>query len=323
MEKLEFNTRRSQAKTCPCGRSNKDGKFAPFKGFEDKGHCHSCGETFFPEKKDHLSSNHSNSNFSICASLTKSAIDAKSSTEVSYLPFDVFEKSVEAHEKCNLFPFLEKLFRKDLAKWLCRNYFIGANKDGDTVFWQVDKEANVRQAKVIRYDPATGKRNKEVPVYFAGKSILKNRHTNLKQCFFNEYNLNDGLKPVAICESEKTAVIASVFFPDLTWLATGGKFGAGWTERGTAKVLARKTVILFPDGNAYDLWKDRAKLLSSVANCKVAVSDIIDKLATSEEQQQGLDIADYLLTLGDETGLALTDYNYPAMWDFNPYEPYD
>jgi hypothetical protein len=316
MQKLQFDTRRSQVKTCPCGRSNKDGKFAPFKGFEDKGYCHSCGETFFPDNTQGISSARPNSNFAICTSVAKSTTSTKSSTEVSYLPFDVFEKSVEAHEKCNLFPFLEKLFRKDLAKWLCRNYLIGANRVGDTVFWQVDKEANVRQAKVIQYHPATGKRSKEVPVFFVGKRLLKNRDANLKQCFFNEYNLNDSLQPVAICESEKTAVIASVFFPDLTWLATGGKFGCSWTEKGVCKVLEGKNVILFPDGNAYELWTEKARLLSVVAGCKVVVSDIIERNATTEEKTAGLDIADFLLRNSDETNLALTDYQYPLIWDF-------
>src|SRR4051812_24586009 len=53
MDKREFlfDNRRTRVKMCPCGRSNRDGKFAPFKGYDDKGFCHSCGEIFFPDEK--------------------------------------------------------------------------------------------------------------------------------------------------------------------------------------------------------------------------------------------------------------------------------
>jgi len=47
--KTEFEQRRyAVAKECPCGKSNKDGKFATFKGEEKYGKCHSCGDVFFP-----------------------------------------------------------------------------------------------------------------------------------------------------------------------------------------------------------------------------------------------------------------------------------
>ena len=50
MERLTFDNRARRTITeCPCGRSNKDGKFCPYKGFTDKGYCHSCGQTFLPK----------------------------------------------------------------------------------------------------------------------------------------------------------------------------------------------------------------------------------------------------------------------------------
>ena len=38
-------------KYCPCGKSNRDGKFATEKGFKNKfiGHCHSCLKDFWPD----------------------------------------------------------------------------------------------------------------------------------------------------------------------------------------------------------------------------------------------------------------------------------
>lgn len=235
-----------------------------------------------------------------------------------YLPFDVFEKSVIQHERCNLFPFLVKLFREDAARGLCEKYFIGANKDRNTVFWQADVSGKIRQAKVMQYNPSNGRRNKETGALFAGKRILGNPDANLHQCFFGEYllSLPETLrKPIAIVESEKTAVIASVYFPDLVWLATGGKAGCKWTEKAVCRVLDGRKVVLFPDLGAYDNWREKGKLLANVAGCGVVISDLLEKYASEVDRKEGLDIADYLLRVQDSSGLALTDFNYPVIWD--------
>jgi len=45
-KKISFDKNRKKAKTCPCGRNNRDGKFSPFKGYEDKGYCHSLVKVY-------------------------------------------------------------------------------------------------------------------------------------------------------------------------------------------------------------------------------------------------------------------------------------
>jgi len=239
---------------------------------------------------------------------------------VDYLPFEIMDKSVTDHKRCNLFPFLNKLFRNDVATWLCTNYLIGTNRNGDTVFWQVDISGKIRQAKVMQYNPETGKRNKEAGAFFAGKTILKNKDANFQQCFFGEFLLSypeNEDKPIAIFESEKTAVIASVYLPEYICLATGGKHGAKWTEKNVCKVLAGRKVVLYPDLGAYDAWKGKGLLMAAVAGCRVSVSNILEKNATMEEKEQGLDLADFLLKQKDNSGLALTDDSYPVIWDYN------
>jgi hypothetical protein len=45
--KLKLNSKnRFKVETCPCGKSNKDGKFVPFEYCVKFGYCHSCSETF-------------------------------------------------------------------------------------------------------------------------------------------------------------------------------------------------------------------------------------------------------------------------------------
>jgi hypothetical protein len=237
---------------------------------------------------------------------------------IDFLPFDLMDRSVSRHEECDLFPFLVKLFRKHNADQLCNDYFIGTNKDGYTCYWQVDAQGRVRQCKIIHYLP-NGHRDKKTSVLFAGKKILNSQDANLKQCFFGEFLLSlheNKTKPVAVVESEKSAVICSVYYPDFIWLATGGKNGAGWTERNVCKVLSGRKVILFPDLNAFDSWKSKGLLMAATAGCKVVISDLLEKNATDEEKQNGLDLADYLLRVQDGTGLALTDHDYPVIFDY-------
>jgi len=49
LPKLNLDKKRFLVKYCPCGKSNKDGKFVPYVGYDEKGYCHSCCETFLPE----------------------------------------------------------------------------------------------------------------------------------------------------------------------------------------------------------------------------------------------------------------------------------
>jgi len=107
---------------------------------------------------------------------------------------------------------------------------------------------------------------------------------------FGEHLLIDKTKPVAIVESEKTAVIASVYLPQFIWVAVGSL-----TNLNTEKciILKGRTVTLFPDLNGFEKWSIKAKELSQLAN--ITVSNLLERKATECEKRQGLDLADYLL----------------------------
>jgi hypothetical protein len=280
----------------------------------------SCGyhytpKQFFADNPNTKESNAYESNTFGADQIQKPFIDP-ANAQVRYLPFDLMEKSVELHNRSCLYQFLTRKFTASIAARLCADYFIGTNRNGNTVFWQVDFKGQIRQAKAMQYNPSTGKRNKEFGARFIGKTILKSDDANLKQCFFGEYLLNGYSGPVAIVESEKTAVIASVYFPQYIWLATGGKHGARFTESSVCKVLSGRSVVMFPDVKAYDTWKEKGGLPAAVAGCRVVVSDMLHNLATDQERDEDCDIADYLLRSEDSTGLALTDYKYPVIWDY-------
>ena len=276
----EFDSKsRYRVRQCPCGKSNKDGKFVPYIGYDDKGYCHSCGQTFLPDGNHKLSSNE---------------YDAPVK-EPSYIEYETFKENLRDHGSNNFVAFISDLLGLDAAEKLVSTYNIGTSNHwyGATVFWQVDITGRIRDGKIMHYSPITGKRSKDK--YHAPNwihSVLKLPDFNLRQCLFGEHLLaTDPKKPVAIVESEKTAIIASAYLPEYIWLACGGltEFNAEKCE-----VLKGKNVTLFPDLNGYEKWIEKAKELSHIAT--FTVSDYPDKFgATSEEKEQGLDIADYLV----------------------------
>jgi hypothetical protein len=141
------------------------------------------------------------------------------------------------------------------------------------------------------YNATTGKRIQKPFDYINWvHSLLKTPEFELKECLFGEHLLIDKTKPVAIVESEKTAVIASVYFPQFIWLATGGKDGL---KAEKCSVLAGRTIKLFPDLNCFDKWSAIAKKIFNPE--LVEVSDLLEHNASEAERKQGLDLADYLI----------------------------
>lgn len=307
MEKLEFTKRRNIIKHCPCGKSNKDGKFVPFRGYEDNGYCHSCGDVFLPEIKKDYYEQFRNSK-KVVSTFPNTKKKETGNERIAYLPFKLVERSMKNYERNNFYLWLKSLFGETLALDLCDRFCIGTSSKypGATIFHQIDVQANLRQSKVMQYNFQTGKRQElftNCGALQTARKILGD-DANIKACYFNECDLTlFPKKPVAICESEKTAIIASVFFPQFTWIASGGKHGVKMEE---STVLKGRRVILFPDGNAYKEWK-RLK----IPGANTTVSNLL-----TEGKE---DIVDYLIVRDQETGFALVN-GYPAIWDYKKIE---
>ena len=213
---------------------------------------------------------------------------------VSFIPVEVFKASLNptAFEMNHFVKFLIDLFGVEVASELVSRYFIATSKhwNGATVFWQIDTQGKVRTGKIMLYSPTTGKRvkNLEPPVYWVHKA-LKQPEFELRQCLFGEHLLIDKTKPVAIVESEKTAVIASVYLPQFIWVAVGSLTNLNAEK---CSILKGRTVTLFPDLNGFEKWSSKAKELSHLAI--FTVSDLLERKATEAEKKQGFDLADYL-----------------------------
>ncbi len=211
----------------------------------------------------------------------------------SYIPFEIFKGSLQRHEHNNFVNYLKSLFGEEITNGLIERYFIGTSKkwEGGTVFWQIDTTGKIRTGKIMLYSTDTGKRVKEPYNHFTwAHKVLKQPEYVLQQCLFGSHLLKNNLKPCAIVESEKTAIIASVYLPQFTWLATGGISNL---KEDTCDVLSGKVVTLFPDLKAFDKWSTKAQEMTHITT--FVVSDLLESGATEAQWNEGWDLVDYLI----------------------------
>ncbi|HEX7413064.1 MAG TPA: DUF6371 domain-containing protein [Bacteroidia bacterium] len=255
-----------------------------------------CGYHYTPkqyfEDNKHLNTQHT---FSKPYTVIPQKTLAPELKQTSFIPVDVFKDSLKNLENNCFANYLVSLFGDGVASQLIGQYFIGTSNywDGATIFWQIDGLGKIRTGKIMLYDANTGKRvkNTGLPVCWVHKTI-KQPDFELKQCLFGEHLLKDKTKPIAIVESEKTAIIASVYLPEFIWLAAGNLNGLNAEK---CRVLKGRSVVLFPDLKCIDKWSDKAKELSHITT--FTVSDLLERKATESERAQGLDLADYLIRL--------------------------
>lgn len=175
---------------------------------------------------------------------------------ITYVEDSLVDSTFKDYEQNNLIQFFEKTFGFDKTQLIIHKYRIGTAQNNGTIFWHCDTNGNAWRGKKIVYKPNSHRRNKEIDAYYIPKN---DENTNYKVCLFGEHLLkvrpenNDWhrLTPleekemvVAIVESEKSAIVASIFYPEYVWLACGGANGLSVAK---CEVLRNKTVLLFND----------------------------------------------------------------------------
>lgn len=180
-------------------------------------------------------------------------------------------------------------------------YQLGVTKDSHVIYWYIDKADVVRMGKVMAYKP-DGHRDKS----FTPLSIPKNLSIRgelptdyvIKQTLFGKYllrNPSNGIKTIGIVESEKSAAICSMCIPDVLWMATGSK---GNLQEERLGAIRERNTILFPDTDedikTFVQWHNRAMELNN-KGWRLQVSDYLELVATGEQRQAKIDIADLLI----------------------------
>ena len=125
------------APECPCGKSNKDGKFSPLKTDSQAGYCHSCDQFFTSDSDTWQSSERTH---------------IAQPTSLEYVPQAALDRT-RTPDQLNIDPFtnwLVELFGDGIHATLDR-YQYGA-WSGKSYFWYIDQVGNILKAKVREYD---------------------------------------------------------------------------------------------------------------------------------------------------------------------------
>jgi hypothetical protein len=192
----------------------------------------------------------------------------------------------------NLTTFLLKNFCFSHVKKATQNYYLtGTNYfwNNATIFWQIDENEKIHAGKIMLYNKQSGKRIKEPYNHINWlHNDIKEPEFNLKQCLFGLHLITeDYSKDIAIVESEKTAVIMSIYLPQYIWLATGSKSNF---KKELLKPIKNRNCIAFPDKGEYNNWNTKSKELQTIGY-KITVSNLLEKT----NFENGFDLADYYL----------------------------
>ncbi len=192
----------------------------------------------------------------------------------------------------NLTTYLLKNFTLTEVQKATSNYYLtGTNYfwKNATIFWQINTKEQISGAKIMLYNTDTGKRIKKPynHINWLHKAV-KEPNFNLCQCLFGLHLINeDYQKNIAIVESEKTAIIMSIYLPDFIWLATGSKSNFKFE---LLEPLKKRNCFAFPDKGEFNNWSNKAKELNT-KGFKIAVSKLLEQTSFNN----GFDLADYYL----------------------------
>ena len=196
-------------------------------------------------------------------------------TNTSFIPDEIMQQTMKCYEQNNLFLYLANHLGYESALHLMKTYHVGTARKwkNATVFWQTDISGKIRTGKIMQYNAETGKRIKEPYAHVSWvHTELDIPEFHLQQCYIGEHLLYNSRKPVAIVESEKTAIIASFYIPEYIWLATGGKNGC-FNEQ-NFDVLKGRNIVLFPDIGMTQEWKEKCMQMRK-RNIRTEISEYL------------------------------------------------
>ena len=223
------------------------------------------------------------------------------------------------------YPFTKEQIEKVIEPYRLGTVSFGKFK-GATTFPFIDIFQNVCAIQVKQFNEG----NHTIKTTFL-HSLIENECTQRKKAvpkWIKEYKQQDLMisclfgahllsqyphNKIALVEAPKTAIYGTLYFgfpdnpEDFLWLAVYNLSSLTYEK---CKDLTNREVVLFPDlskdGKAYDLWQQKAEEFESkIDGSRFVVSDLLERNASREDRERGLDLADYLVRfdwrgLGDE-----------------------
>ena len=206
------------------------------------------------------------------------------------------------HEMLTTFGFTQEQMHRAAER-----FHLGRSKSGKTIYWMIDERGNCLDGHV-----GSGSHAADTWV----SQMLKHRYPEIAQyiivsshCLFGLHLLDEchpepvegslhlgrDDRSVALVESERSAVILSEVFPDLTWLATAHPANAT-VDR--FEPLQGHPVTLCPrtddTKSTYLSWVELANHAERLYHLDITVDDTLEKHATPEQKARCIDLVDFI-----------------------------
>lgn len=234
--------------------------------------------------------------------------------EPSTLPFELVSRW--QGNDSDLCVFLRTIFDAATVDSLVEKYHLGVTtmqppmfaEPKHTLLWRIDEKQRPRCAKIMKFNTATGHRlksdNGDKPKWL--HSLLQNTEycptgwdADFRQCFFGQHLIHDNVT-LGLVEGEKTALVASVFFPDLVWISCGGLSNLKKVLENEWQVLQGHKLLIYADAGCVDKWKEYFKPYEDVLNHNFTFSLFLEDHCDEAERAKGIDIADWLISYQKE-----------------------
>lgn len=165
--------------------------------------------------------------------------------KVQYVSPDVLEGARQYDLKgCPLFRWMCTMFPEDRVREVWKSYNVTTDSHGNACFWYVNQDGKILFDKRIAYRE-DGHRDK---TFFPGRQYrVADGYSG--RCYFGACLPDDG-KKVFICESEKSALLATLYF-GRRFMACGGKNSLGEIE---------PDMLLMPDMDAREEWSNKGEI---------------------------------------------------------------
>lgn len=222
--------------------------------------------------------------------------------EPFYIPDEMLAQGEARVRETGFYKFLCRYWDKSEVEEVLKLYRVGAstkyNRKGALAvsFPMINRQGFCRDCKIMMIDPETGSSHLKKPNGEDFKLVnwaltikgLQDRRSPV-YVYFGEHLLRDAAKPVAVVESEKTAIICALIYPQFTWIATGSISNLNPEK---FEPLKGYKVRIFPDRDGQSKWREKAQALANLGY-SITIDQTINRLPGTPKD----DLADLLIRI--------------------------
>ncbi len=167
----------------------------------------------------------------------------------------------------------------------CDRYYLGKTKTGAPIYWMIDDMNTPLDAHIG---------DRWISQLLKQREPLINAW-HVAHCLFGLHLLTHAMSPIAIVESESSAIVLSALFPETIWLAYAT---TSHLSPDLFAPLEGHIVTIYPRTDPalsnYLFFQDLVCLTLQRYDLDITVSPLLEDNATADQKERCIDLLDYL-----------------------------